>query len=150
MKLKFKKQEFQAHAVASVLDCFAGQPKSANRRYRIDPGFDSIPPENRTGQSGMDMELALAGFKNAEMQLDQHQLLSNIHKIQQRQNLPLSDSLVPSAGCRINLDVEMETGTGKTYCYINTPFRDAQAVRLEQVHCSSSQHRYSRRCVEIA
>ena len=27
-----------------------------------------------------------------------------------------------SAGCKINLDIEMETGTGKTYCYIKTIF----------------------------
>ncbi len=34
----------------------------------------------------------------------------------------MSDGLVPSAGCKVNLDVEMETGTGKTYCYIKTVF----------------------------
>src|SRR5690606_22351174 len=37
-------------------------------------------------------------------------------------NLPLSDRLVESRPCKINLDVEMETGTGKTYCYIKTAF----------------------------
>ena len=34
----------------------------------------------------------------------------------------MSDALVSSAGCRFNLDVEMETGTGKTYVYLRTVF----------------------------
>jgi type III restriction enzyme len=49
-------------------------------------------------------------------------VLANIKDVQRRQNLPASDKLVTSAGCRINLDIEMETGTGKTYCYIKTIF----------------------------
>ena len=49
-------------------------------------------------------------------------MLGNIKDVQRRQNLPISDKLVASAGCRINLDIEMETGTGKTYCYIKTIF----------------------------
>ncbi len=54
--------------------------------------------------------------------LTEVQLMENIHAVQRTQNLPLSDKLVASAGCKINLDVEMETGTGKTYCYIKTIF----------------------------
>ena len=49
-------------------------------------------------------------------------MLANIKDGQRRQNLPISDTLASSAGCRINLDIEMETGTGKTYCYIKTIF----------------------------
>lgn len=49
-------------------------------------------------------------------------MLANIQAVQRRQNLPLSTGLVPSAGCRLNFDIEMETGTGKTYCYIKTIF----------------------------
>ena len=49
-------------------------------------------------------------------------MLANIKDVQRRQNLPISDKLVASAGCRTNLDIEMETGTGKTYCYIKTFF----------------------------
>ena len=39
-----------------------------------------------------------------------------------RQNLPVSDALKSTAVCDVNLDIEMETGTGKTYCYIKTFF----------------------------
>ena len=69
-----------------------------------------------------EIEFEQTGFKNAEIQLTDSQLLTNIQVAQRQQNLPLSDRLVSSAGCKVNLDVEMETGTGKTYCYVKTVF----------------------------
>ena len=59
-----------------------------------------------------------------EIALTLPQLLENIHTVQRHQNLPLSAALVndKKTGCPINLDIEMETGTGKTYCYIKTVF----------------------------
>ena len=43
--------------------------------------------------------------------------------VQRRQNLPISAELEQhSVLDEINLDIEMETGTGKTYCYIKTMF----------------------------
>ena len=110
MKLKFKVQPYQTNAVESVVDCFAGQPNVSGITYRIDPG--------RKAQMSSFEE----GFKNADIALPDLQVLSNIKDVQRRQNLPLSDALVSSAGCKINLDTEMETGTGKTYCYIKTMF----------------------------
>ena len=116
MKLKFKKQAFQTHAVEAVADCFAGQPKSGAIQYRVDPG--------RTVDAGGQAVVPLeqAGFKNAELAFSPAQLLENIHAVQQRQDLPLSDALAGTKVCAINLDIEMETGTGKTYCYIKTMF----------------------------
>jgi type III restriction enzyme len=110
MKLKFKVQPYQTQAVTAVVDCFAGQPMSNGITYRIDPG--------RKAQTSAFEE----GFKNADLALTELQVLANIKDVQHRQNLPVSDKLVTSAGCRINLDIEMETGTGKTYCYIKTIF----------------------------
>jgi len=132
MKLKFKTQAYQTHAVESVVDCFAGQPMRDGLAYRIDPGQQA-----QTG--AFDAE----GFKNADLALSETQVLENIQAVQRRQNLPTSSSLtdfttydtkgnrVPAkaaykkdalAATRIHLDVEMETGTGKTYCYIKTIF----------------------------
>lgn len=118
MKLKFKIQPYQTNAVESVVDCFAGQVNTSGIAYRIDPGKGKA---SKTGayQPGL---YESQGVKNADVQLTDAQLLENIHTIQRLQNLPLSDKLVVSAGCKINLDVEMETGTGKTYCYIKTFF----------------------------
>ncbi|WP_280553453.1 DEAD/DEAH box helicase family protein [Halomonas sp. 25-S5] len=132
MKLKFKTQAYQTHAVESVVDCFAGQPLLDGLTYRIDPG-------QRSQARAFDEE----GFKNADLALSEAQVLENIQAVQRRQNLPVATSLtefttydnkgnrVPVkaaykkdalAATRIHLDVEMETGTGKTYCYIKTIF----------------------------
>ncbi|MCE8525784.1 DEAD/DEAH box helicase family protein [Ruegeria pomeroyi] len=110
MKLKFKVQAYQTEAVEAVVDCFAGQPRSDGITYRIDPG--------RSKQIRAEEE----GFKNADLQLPKTEVLKNIQAVQRRQNLPVSDKLISSAGCDYNLDIEMETGTGKTYCYIKTIF----------------------------
>lgn len=116
MKLKFKVQPYQTSAVESVVDCFAGQVNTSSIAYRIDPG--RVVKGKTIGSTvGTD-----TGFKNADIQLTDNQLIENIHAVQRRQNLPLSDTLVTSAGCKVNLDIEMETGTGKTYCYIKTIF----------------------------
>jgi type III restriction enzyme len=120
MKLKFKVQPYQTNAVESVVDCFAGQVNTSGIAYRIDPGVNKKLLAQGPTLPGMNIEQT--GFKNADFQLTDAQLLINIHAVQRRQNLPLSDKLVSSAGCKVNLDVEMETGTGKTYCYVKTFF----------------------------
>ncbi|MCD2451081.1 DEAD/DEAH box helicase family protein [Methylicorpusculum oleiharenae] len=117
MKLKFKKQAYQSHAVDAVVECFAGQTYSSGFKYQIDPG------RSAHGQS-QDGLLEHAGFRNEAIAHSQTQLLENIRAVQRRQNLPISDAVVvdKKTGCTINLDIEMETGTGKTYCYIKTLF----------------------------
>jgi type III restriction enzyme len=116
MKLKFKKQVYQTHAVDAVADCFAGQPRREGLNYRVDPGRAL----DASGQAVAALETV--GFKNADLALTPGQLLENIHAVQRRQNLPLSAALVKTKVCDINLDVEMETGTGKTYCYVKSMF----------------------------
>lgn len=128
MKLKFKQQPYQTHAVDAFADCFAGQPKASGVSYRIDPGANPVKPVTPqqielygTPSAAASTE---AGFKNAELALSPAQLLENIQAVQRRQNLPLSPALARDnkTGCPINLDIEMETGTGKTYCYIKSMF----------------------------
>ena len=115
MKLKFKKQAYQTQAVEAVVDCFKGQLNTSGISYRIDPGL--LGP-NETPI----LDFEGSGFKNAEVALNGQQLLENIQAIQRRQNLPQCSALVKSQISPINLDIEMETGTGKTYCYIKTFF----------------------------
>ncbi len=114
--LKFKQLPYQTEAVNAVIDCFAGQPKQDMLSYRVDPGREV----DKYGQTRSDF--SLEGFKNAELVISHAQILTNIQNVQQKQNLPISDSLVKTKSCDINLDTEMETGTGKTYCYIKTMF----------------------------
>jgi len=120
MKLKFKQQAFQTHAVNAVADCFIGQPKITGLKYRIDPGIvvDAKHPTWRP----MHTDDYKAGFKNNLLALTNQQILENIQEIQRQQNLPVSPKLKSTENCPVNLDIEMETGTGKTYCYIKTMF----------------------------
>jgi len=106
MKFQFKIQPYQTEAVASIVDCFAGQPLINPQRLTL----ASRPDE-------FDWDHA---FSNADFNIDETRLFENIHEVQKRQNLLLSDKLISNEQCKINLDVEMETGTGKTYCYIKT------------------------------
>ncbi|PXW33696.1 UNVERIFIED_CONTAM: type III restriction enzyme [Williamsia faeni] len=114
MKLQFKVQQYQTDAVDSVVEVFAGQPKHDGISYRIDPGR-----RQRTGEEPL---YADAGLRNAEIALTGAQLLENVHKVQRSRNLPLSAKLADSKAApgAPNLDIEMETGTGKTYVYIKT------------------------------
>ena len=115
MKLKFKTQAYQTAAVQAVVDCFKGQPPATAEAisYRIDPG---------KAKKGVEDLFAEGGFKNADLKLTDSTLLENITQIQHQQNLPQSSELVKTKVSRVNLDIEMETGTGKTYCYIKTIF----------------------------
>ncbi len=115
MKLKFKTQAYQTAAVQAVVGCFIGQPPASAgaSTYRIDPG---------KARMGVEDLFSEAGFKNADLSLTDAHLLNNIQSLQRMQNLPVSEALVKNNVARINLDVEMETGTGKTYCYIKSIF----------------------------
>jgi type III restriction enzyme len=64
-----------------------------------------------------------AGLRNAEIALTPPQLLANVHDVQRARGLEPSKDLkdpVKKSAAPINLDIEMETGTGKTYVYIKT------------------------------
>lgn len=116
MKLKFKHQSYQAASVQAIVDCFKGQlPNDSASRYRIDPGSVA---KGRSGQLDQDD----AGFKNADIQLTEQQLLTNVQQVQRHQNLPQSSELISTPACKLNFDIEMETGTGKTYCFVKSIF----------------------------
>lgn len=128
MKLKFKTQAYQTAAVQAVVDCFKGQvPQHGGIRYRLDPGTRKAAPASPQGALALEAAPGAAAeqeaaFRNADLTLSELALLDNIHAVQRAQNLPLSDALVKTKVAKVNLDIEMETGTGKTYCYIKTIF----------------------------
>ena len=102
------------NAVKAVVDCFAGQPNKKSIKYQIDPGISKNP------QQTIDLEDYSTGFKNEDIVVN---VLENIQKVQQQQNLNISQALIRHhSPCECNLDVEMETGTGKTYVYIKTMY----------------------------
>ena len=118
MKFKFTIQQYQTDAVNSIVDVFKGQPKQGIVSYRRDVGKEY---EIKFSDSEVIDNTYLAGFSNAPVALSSEQLLSNIRKVQKENNIKESTSLAKHMGA-CSLDVEMETGTGKTYVYIKTMF----------------------------
>ena len=110
MKFQFKIQQYQTDAVENTVSVFTGQPSHNPAVYRRDVGREHL-------------ELDEIGYRNAEVELDQKQLIENIRQVQRESDIPLSDTLTPANGLgACCLDIEMETGTGKTYVYIKTMF----------------------------
>ena len=119
MRFKYTIQSYQTEAVEAVADVFAGQPRLDRHTYLRDA---PVPDRTLETAKKTDEEL-LTGYANAPVALSEMQLLGNLGAIQRRQGLAVSSNLSggPSAGF-CSLDVEMETGTGKTYVYIKTMF----------------------------
>ena len=116
MKFKFKIQQYQTNAVESTVSVFAGQPSKTNAQYRRDLG-------KQKQQLKAEFEEDYVGYRNADVELNANQLLENIHHQQVQNDIPPSKSLAATNGLgACSLDVEMETGTGKTYVYIKTMF----------------------------
>ncbi len=119
MKFKFTIQDYQTEAVDSVVKVFAGQPFQDKVSYRRDTGTQVID-HNIFNWNLSDEELYM-GFANAPVALDETQLLKNIREVQNDNNIKESTYLAKHMGS-CSLDIEMETGTGKTYVYIKTMF----------------------------
>lgn len=125
MKFKFKIQDYQTEAVEAVVKAFEGQPFNDRVSYLRDVG-----KQKTWQQSSMFSEEHTffdsdgSGFENAPIELSDEQLLDNIRTLQLENNIKQSSELSKpfGSGCRCALDIEMETGTGKTYCYIKTMF----------------------------
>ncbi len=101
MKLKFKKQGYQSDATAAVVDLFAGQEKTTSTF--------TVMQEKQVNFLQNEF-----GIGNAQL-IDDNAMLENLHGIQKRFNLPLTDEIDDKRFC-----VEMETGTGKTFVYTQT------------------------------
>lgn len=137
MKFNFKIQQYQTDAVEAVVKVFQGQgyhdrisyirdvgKRQANQQMRLNIEMD----QQYSWDTGEECQLNIydlddddTGYKNEVVELTDDQLLINIQKIQSQNNIKQSKTLVKDLG-RCSLDVEMETGTGKTYVYIKTMF----------------------------
>ena len=114
MKFRFKIQQYQTDAVEQTVSVFAGQPSKAKVKYRRDLGKTNGNIVYKTDYDG---------WRNNDVELKDTQLLANIQQIQTEANIPQSKALIKQEGLgACSLDIEMETGTGKTYVYIKTMF----------------------------
>lgn len=141
MEIRFKTLGYQKDAVQAVVDCFKGQPRSEGIHYTIDQGI--VKNKQPTAQADMFADTmgleggkakkkpVTVGFENAPI-FDLNAVLHNIQEVQATSpnGLPRSSQLVTDDNGKgknltnspLNIDIEMETGTGKTYCYIRTMF----------------------------
>ncbi len=105
MKLQFDKNlEYQQQAIASVVDLFNGQ----------------TPMQTNFTVSAYNGQIGLFDTGNGignRLELDEEEILKNLQEVQLRNGLPQTKTL--KAG-NYDFDVEMETGTGKTYVYLRT------------------------------
>ena len=127
MKFNFKIQQYQTDAVDAVVKVFKGQGYHERVSFIRDLGKRTAPVQQQLSfvmQDDFGETLDLdddTGYKNEVVELSDEQLLKNIQELQSQNNIKLSSSLVKDLG-RCSLDIEMETGTGKTYVYIKTMF----------------------------
>ncbi len=125
MKFNFKIQQYQTDAVEAVARVFNGQGHYDKISYIRDLGKKKanqqmgILAEDEFGEV-LDLD-SDTGYKNEMVELSDEQILKNIQQLQNENNIKMSTSLVKDMG-RCSLDIEMETGTGKTYVYIKTMF----------------------------
>ena len=110
MKLRFKHQKFQEDAVRATCDIFTGQINSIHK-FLIDQGIDDDQIK----------DFEQSGFGNADISLQDAQLIKNLHEVQGLQNIARSTKIERLEN-RPVFTIEMETGTGKTYTYIKTIF----------------------------
>ena len=115
MKLQFSHQSYQTRAVEAVVQVFDGQPL-AQSDFSL------------AGQAAS-VEYANDGSIGNVLKLSDEALLANVQKVQQANGVAVSSELVKSVSdngkeefCPLNLTLEMETGTGKTYTFIKTMY----------------------------
>ena len=126
MKFNFKIQQYQTDAVDAIVKVFNGQGYYDNIKYIRDLGKKQSNIEQQSMKINdnnlvyNDLEDS-TGLKNEIIELSDEQLLKNIQDVQTQNNIKASSSITKDFG-RCSLDIEMETGTGKTYVYIKTMF----------------------------
>lgn len=113
MKFKFKIQQYQTDAVENTVAVFRGQPSHTLSAYRRDLGTYK---EKRFAYKEEEI-----GYGNHRLELDRQTILQNIRSVQNLYDITPSETLAQGVA-PVNLDIEMETGTGKTYVYIKTMF----------------------------
>ena len=113
MKFKFKIQQYQTDAVENTVAVFRGQPSHSLATYRRDLGT-----YKQQRYAYKDEE---TGYGNHRLELDDRTMLGNIRSVQNLYDIVPSETLTKGIA-PVNLDIEMETGTGKTYVYIKTMF----------------------------
>lgn len=107
MDIKFDSHlEYQDDAIASVVDLFRGQECSRSMFSICTGAYNSTLENYQSKGIGLGNRLLISEFE----------ILDNLQQIQLRNGLPQTKDLHGV----LDFDIEMETGTGKTYVYSKT------------------------------
>ena len=130
MKLQFKEQQFQIQAVKAVVDCFTGQ-QPATQHFTLERTKELQRKQKKLEagdtQKALEIEnevLENIGYRNRLIQITDAQILENIRKTQNENEIIESEGIERPSGNHngYHLTIEMETGTGKTYTYIRSMY----------------------------
>lgn len=106
MKLQFDANlHYQEQAVSAVVDLFRGQT----------PRQSGFTITNYSDQGTMFTDNGVGN----RLELGEDEILENLQAVQLRNGLPQTKTIKKGA---YDFDIEMETGTGKTYVYLRTIF----------------------------
>ncbi|OSM95151.1 restriction endonuclease, partial [Lonsdalea britannica] len=111
-------QQYQLDAINAVVDLFDGQPKEADK-IAIALRGSAV---SREGELDLCIEEEVGAIGN-HLVLDEGTILANLQAVQDRNGLEVCGKLVDD---KLDFDIEMETGTGKTYVYLRTVFELAK------------------------
>ncbi len=120
MEFKFDAhQEYQQDAIAAIVDVLEGQPADV---VALASTLQGVVPDSGDQMSAFDM-VGEVGAVGNNLLLDEATILQNLQTVQNRNGLEVVGEL---AGGSLDFDIEMETGTGKTYVYLRTVFELAK------------------------
>lgn len=127
MGFKFDaKQQYQLDAIGSLVQLFDGQPKDAEAVLTTLRGEGKL--DGAQDQTSLDLDLSQeVGAVGNNLVLDGETILQNLQTVQDKNGLEVLGAL---AGDALDFDIEMETGTGKTYVYLRTIFELAKAYNF--------------------
>ena len=112
-------QPYQLDAIKSVVDLFDGQPKDAEKLETMLRG--QVAAVNETENAALDLDLSQeVGAVGNRLVLDRDTVLANLQRVQDKNGLEVASKLFDDSA--LDFDIEMETGTGKTYVYLRTIF----------------------------
>lgn len=121
MKLKFDSNlQYQEEAIASVVDLFKGQAAKKTLFTVSTATMPVVMDETQTSfleeQTVIEQTITTNGVGN-RLELTNDEILANLQEVQLRNGIKQTKSLKQN---NYDFDIEMETGTGKTYVYLRT------------------------------
>lgn len=120
-------QSHQVVAIDSVIGLFDGQPKNVQTMVTA---LQLQEPNSEDVEKGLDFDFANeVGAIGNNIVLDRAVILDNLQRVQDQNGLKVDKEL---HGDSLDFDIEMETGTGKTYVYLRTIFELAQKYNFNK------------------